>query len=58
MPYECARKGCQRGVANGDALHRTSPKGELFEGMCTEHFQGQPESIAVAIEERNHATDR
>jgi len=53
--YQCRRAGCGRGPATGDALHRTSPKGELFEGECTEHFaeHGTPEPIAVMIEKNN-----
>lgn len=54
---KCALKGCGRGPATGDALHRTSPKGEDFEGLCTEHMLehgGEPEALAVLIEDHNH----
>jgi hypothetical protein len=55
----CAKDGCERGPANGDALHRISPKGpgQKFVGLCTEHMReagGQPEALAVLIEEHNH----
>lgn len=53
--YECAQEGCDRGPASGHALHRTSPKGELFEGKCGEHFEGVADPIAQAIEDRNQA---
>lgn len=54
--YVCRREGCSNGVRTGHALHRTSPKGELFEGECTEHFSehAEPEEIAVLIEQHNH----
>lgn len=54
---KCALKGCERGPGTGDALHRTSPKGENFEGLCTEHYQaigGEPDWVARVIEDRNH----
>ena len=51
--YECAEEGCERGPATGHALHRTSPKGELFEGKCTDHFPGEPDPIALMIERDN-----
>jgi hypothetical protein len=47
--YQCTEEGCERGPETGDALHRTSPKGELFEGKCTEHAP-DPEPLAVLIE--------
>lgn len=56
--WMCAFPGCERGVPTGHALNRTSPKGEDFEGMCWEHFEGEPEPIAQLIEEHNlNATD-
>lgn len=51
--YECTEDGCGRGPATGYALHRTSPKGKDFEGRCTEHFEGEPDAVAVAIEQDN-----
>lgn len=54
--YVCIHDGCDRGRATGHALHRTSPKGELFEGVCTAHaplYGIVPDSIAVAIEQNN-----
>lgn len=52
--YECTEDGCHKGPATGHALHRTSPKGQEFEGKCTEHFEGTPDPIAVIIENDNH----
>lgn len=51
--YTCAKDGCERGVRSGHALYRTSPKGELFQGRCEEHFDGEPEPVAQMIEDRN-----
>lgn len=53
--WDCKVDGCTHGRASGHAIHRTSPKGELFEGVCTEHYDGEPDPIAVAIEQRNAA---
>ena len=50
--YVCIVPGCGRGPSTGHALHRTSPKGEAFEGRCTEHHP-DPEPIAVLIENMN-----
>lgn len=50
----CEQKGCVRGpLDTGHALHRISPKGEKFRGKCTEHFEGEPDPIVLAIEDRN-----
>lgn len=56
--YGCEHPGCLAHVDHGDAIHRTSPKGGPFRGKCTRHFRedgGEPDSIAVLIEERNRA---
>jgi hypothetical protein len=53
--YTCTEPGCRRGRTSGHALYRTSPKGELFEGRCEEHFDAEVEPIAQMIEERNRA---
>lgn len=55
--YTCADEGCDRGVRSGHALYRVSPKGEDFAGKCEEHFAGEPEPIAQAIERRNHGRE-
>lgn len=34
----CQRFGCERHPDKGDAIHRTSPKGEPFKGLCDEHM--------------------
>lgn len=49
----CVEVGCSRGIATGFALYRTSPKGEMFEGKCEEHFDGEIEPIAQMVEQRN-----
>ena len=51
--YVCLENGCDKGPATGHALHRVSPKGQDFEGKCTDHFEGQGDPIALAIEDRN-----
>lgn len=54
--YACVHDGCDRGPADGYALHRTSPKGDDFEGVCTAHaplYGIVPDNIAVAIEQNN-----
>lgn len=51
--YECIEPECHKGPATGHALHRTSPKGQDFQGKCTEHYEGTPEWVAVTIELRN-----
>ena len=35
----CSHEGCTRSVVNGDAIHRISPKGGPFAGLCTEHYR-------------------
>lgn len=50
--YVCTEPECERGRASGHALYRTSPKGELFEGRCAEHY-GDSDPVAQAIEDRN-----
>lgn len=51
--FTCKEKGCERSIANGDAIYRTSPKGELFEGKCEEHYGGVSDPIVKAIEAWN-----
>jgi hypothetical protein len=51
--YHCVHDGCERGYATGHALHRVSPKGELFKGKCGEHFEGEVDPLVQAIEDRN-----
>lgn len=51
--FVCAEDGCEKGRASGHALYRVSPKGELFEGKCAEHFGGPLEPITQAIEDHN-----
>jgi hypothetical protein len=56
MKRTCIKPGCERGIATGHALHRTSPKGEEFVGACTEHaseYQATVEPVAQIIEEEN-----
>jgi hypothetical protein len=50
---ECARVGCGRSIAGGFALHRISPKGEPFVGVCSVHHAGEVDPVVTAIEERN-----
>jgi len=56
--WVCIKEGCNRGPGGtGGALHRLSPKGELFKGVCTEHapeYSVRVEPIAVAIEKENN----
>lgn len=57
--YGCEVEGCLAHVDLGDAIHRTSPTGGPFRGRCTTHFQamgGEPDDVAVIIEEFNHGT--
>jgi hypothetical protein len=57
MSVTCGKPGCERGPATGDALHRTSPKGQDFEGLCSEHYRaigGSPDWVATVIERHNH----
>ncbi len=35
--WECTHPGCTRGPKTGDVLYRTSPKGTLFAGTCSDH---------------------
>lgn len=51
--FTCDRMGCQRGIATGHALFRTSPKGGPFRGLCSLHFKGELEPVAKAIEDAN-----
>jgi hypothetical protein len=51
--FTCVEDGCGRGCYTGHALYRVSPKGELFQGKCEEHYQGPVDPIAQAIERRN-----
>lgn len=57
--YDCDHPGCGRGGATGHAIHRTSPKGELFSGSCEEHLDRpvDPEVAVITdpIEDRNQA---
>jgi hypothetical protein len=58
---KCAHPDCERGPATGHALHRISPKGEDFVGLCTEHMRkehGHADPIAVLIEDHNHGRTR
>ncbi len=52
MQTVCDHEGCERSIASGDALHRVSPKGSPFVGLCTEHH-ANPEAVAVIIENAN-----
>lgn len=36
--YTCEHFGCDRHPSKGDAIFRTSPKGEVFRGRCEEHI--------------------
>lgn len=57
MNAKCVKPGCPRGTETGDALHRTSPKGQDFEGLCTEHYKeigGDPDWVATLMERDNH----
>lgn len=58
MKTDCVYPGCKKGLGTGDALHRTSPHGDEFEGMCSEHFEGEIDpvvgAIAEVIEQHNH----
>ena len=49
---QCDHEGCDRSTEDGYALHRVSPKGEAFVGLCTEHH-ANPEIVAVWIEQHN-----
>ena len=54
--FVCAEPGCWASPGHGAALHRISPKGGPFVGLCTEHMRkhgGKPEELAVLIEEAN-----
>lgn len=54
--YGCEVPGCLAHVDHGDAIHRTSPKGEAFRGRCSRHFRqmgGEPDPVALIIEEHN-----
>ena len=56
----CEFPGCNRGLATGHALYRTSPKGQPFFGRCAEHM-GEPVDpgvrlITQVIEDDNHRT--
>ncbi len=60
--YDCNHPGCGRGRATGHAIHRTSPKGQLFYGSCEEHLN-RPVDTEVAvvtdpIEDRNQGMKR
>ncbi|GAB2906914.1 hypothetical protein GCM10027047_01460 [Rhodococcus aerolatus] len=47
-PYACNYDGCNRGRGTGHAIHRTSPKGQMFSGRCEEHL-GRPVDPQVAV---------
>jgi hypothetical protein len=51
--YICTEPGCDKGRSSGHVLYRTSPKGELFEGRCAEHFGGEVDPVAQVIEDDN-----
>ena len=53
MQRVCDFEGCERGIATGHALHRVSPKGEPFVGLCAEHFAGEPDPVAAVVEQAN-----
>lgn len=38
--FTCAEEGCSKGAATGNAIYRTSPKGQPFEGKCLDHYDG------------------
>lgn len=53
MSIQC--KVCGKKAIDGYAIHRTSPKGQDFEGVCKDHLpEGQePDFIANLIEQDN-----
>lgn len=51
--WQCDYEGCKNGLETGHALYRTSPKGEPFVGLCSEHYAGPEDPVAAAIEDHN-----
>jgi hypothetical protein len=56
----CEIEGCEKGIATGHALYRTSPTGEgqKFRGRCAEHATPEQrgpedEDVAGLIEREN-----
>lgn len=58
MQRTCDYGDCPNGIATGHALHRVSPKGEPFVGMCDTHFVGEPDPVAHLFQQANHAKSR
>jgi len=36
--FGCSFTGCERHPQKGDAIFRVNPKGEPFEGRCSDHY--------------------
>jgi hypothetical protein len=55
--FECAQEDCRHSTRTGHAIHRTSPKGGRFIGLCTEHHPN-PDPVALMIEDANLSTTK
>lgn len=49
--FKCDHEGCPNGIETGHALHRVSPKPGPFAGLCDEHYAGEPDPVARAIQQ-------